>query len=153
MKGVKRSGAAGPPPTVKANVNVKGKMKARASLFAPSALPSTSKQDSAQLHNGHDHDDDDDDDDDDDSLLRTMTGTSGSRTNGGTPRKSDAVHANAQKASVDLRASLGVSKLHTSESKEQTQRQLDQLAKMNDTFEGFERMLYGTEGQLDVSEK
>lgn len=115
-------------------------------MFAPSALPSSDAPRSGEAEG-----DGDGDGDGDNSLLQEMAG--GNRDGDG---DGDVRRRNSQKAAQDLRSSLGVNHAAPSSkstSHEQMQRQLDQLAKMNATFEGFERMLYGTEGQLDVSKR
>lgn len=135
--------AAGGPPVTKPRLG-----KARPSLFGPSALPSSEPPVASSSEQAQD-----DDEEEEEGVEEHGADGHDHAQGRGALTPPPVSQTNTQRASNDLRSSLGVLKAAggTTETKEQMQRQLDQLAKMNSTFEGFERMLQGTEGQLDVS--
>lgn len=147
-----------PPPPAAAKRAAAGGGKRRMSLFAPSALPSSNA----------------DADDAEEKADESLGDVFGRDDDGGpSGRGSRAGHADDEGAYRPREPSLPMSlsalrkggastsqgdanqqnqqQSPQSESREQIQRQLEELGRMNDTFEAYERMLEGTAGQIEVS--
>lgn len=139
-----------PPPMAAANRAAGGGNKRRTSLFVPSALPKANSSaadeadESAAVEQGEGEGDD--------SLLEAMK--SAKPREPALPTLPASFHqqrpTRGANAAADEEAE-GAGGEGESETKEQVQRQLDDLSKMNSSFEAYERMLQGTVGQIDVS--
>lgn len=139
-----------PPPMAAANRAGGGGNKRRTSLFVPSALPKANSSaaddadESAAVEQGEGEGDD--------SLLEAMK--SSKPREPALPTLPASFHqqrpTRGANAAADEEAE-GAGGEGDSETKEQVQRQLDDLSKMNSSFEAYERMLQGTVGQIDVS--
>lgn len=150
------SGQAGGPPLAAAGRSANAKQR-RTSLFAPSAIPGT--VDNVALkrqHKGEKIGREDgesfaalnDDPDANDSLMFQQSAAAPQRHSGTTSSSS---HPSSSAPGETGWSSPGRPLASQTESKEQMQRQLDELGKMNSTFEAYERMLQGSAGQIEVS--
>ena len=136
----------GPPPTAASNRNGKAAAnKRRVSLFAPIGPSSDADGDGG-----------------DESLVgqgAAASSSSSSTLPQTASQDADESLSAAMKIGTKSReavppskdASQGEASTDASESKDQIQRQLDELSRMNGTFEAYERMLQGTAGQIEVS--
>lgn len=141
----KKTTTGGPPPTAASNRNGKAAAnKRRVSLFAPIGPSSDADGDGG-----------------DESLVGqgAAASSSSSKLPQTTSQDADESLSAAMKIGTKSRetvpptkdASQGEASTDASESKDQIQRQLDELSRMNGTFEAYERMLQGTAGQIEVS--
>lgn len=155
LQGVNQSSSSGAPPVSGRNRGPHDGNKRRASLFAPSAIPKRDNADSISTAQQSERAGALEEEGED-SLLQAMQTPNGKAAPVAVPTLPSSFTRKAQgsalsEAAHDTASSDATDGSQQAETKEQVQRQFDELSRMNATFSAYERMLQGTAGQIEVS--
>lgn len=156
LQGVNQSSSSGAPPVSGRNRGPHDGNKRRASLFAPSAIPKRDNADSTSTAQQSERAAGVEEEEGEDSLLQAMQTPNGKAVPVAVPTLPSSFTRKAQgstlsEATHDTASSDAMDGSQQAETKEQVQRQFDELSRMNATFSAYERMLQGTAGQIEVS--